>query len=266
MTHLTGNSDHTSIVRVSLDLLRLSWKKNYADRVLSLGAPSETSVSLREYFDCQAQLWENKYALNGSMRNRMRAFTSALSSCVPPGCKILDFGSGSGDITASCSYIGFNTIGVDQSSKMIERARERFSSLGLSFLLIDGSHPVLPFRSESFGAFIASSVLEYIPNLIAWLSELRRVCQKDAIGVITVPNLRRPIRLIEAAEQRFYGLARNRWPNARFLRWNRSAYLQFSTVRLREKQWRSALTESGWHCFAVTSRQSPLVMLHLRAF
>lgn len=252
-----------------IENLSVTQKRTAPARVISrmklVQEATDASLSVREYFDGQADLWENKYAPKGSMRNRMRAFTSALSSCVPPGCKILDFGSGSGDIMASCSHIGFNAIGVDQSSKMIERARQRFSSLSISFLLIDGSHAVLPFRSGCFGAFIASSVLEYIPDHIDWLRELRRVCQKDAIGLVTVPNLRRPIRLIEAVEQRFYGLTRNRWPNAKFLTCERAAYLQFSTIRLHERQWTRALAESGWNCFAVTSRQSPLMMLHLRA-
>lgn len=219
--------------------------------------------SVKSYFDLEARHWEEKYELHGSMHKRIAEFTSTLKAYVPRGSSILDFGCASGDITAHYLAAGFRPTGIDQAEQMIQRARERFARFDIPFVLLDRDK--LPFSSGSFSAFTASSVFEYTENYLEWFHELRRVCTKDALGLITVPNIKHPIRSAERLECQLYDLLRKCRSGSAVLNAFRASYLRLSKVRLSKEAWTKALKASGWECFGTTGQSTPLIMFKLRA-
>ncbi len=223
------------------------------------------SSSLAQYFDLEANQWERKYAPSGSMRKRVAAFTSALADYLPQGSSILDFGCGSGDITAGCLAAGYKPTGIDQASEMVRRARERFGDRSIPFCCLSGSHPELPFAARSFDAFIASSVLEYTASYLEWLRELRRVCVDDGLGLVTVPNVSHPLRALEHIENKLYDALRKYRPKSKIARTCRASYLHFSNVRLTEEEWENAFALSGWRCVGTSGHRTPLLMFRLRS-
>jgi ubiquinone/menaquinone biosynthesis C-methylase UbiE len=223
----------------------------------------DSALSVKSYFDFEAKEWEGKYGPAGSMHRRIETFTSALQAYVMKDSPILDFGCGSGDITAHYLAAGFRPTGIDQAEQMIQRARERFACFDIPFVLLDRDK--LPFSSGSFRAFTASSVFEYTENYLEWFGELRRVCTKDALGLVTVPNTKHPIRSAEWLECHLYDLLRKCRSGSTVVNAPRTSYLRLSKVRLSKEAWTKALKAGGWECFGTTGHSTPLIMFKLRA-
>jgi ubiquinone/menaquinone biosynthesis C-methylase UbiE len=222
----------------------------------------DESGILREYFDEVATDWESKYSSSGSMYWRIPKFADALQSRVPPGAGVLDLGCGSGDITAACASRGYEMVGIDQSSEMIARARSRFHDLKIVFEGCSISTKVpLPYENGRFGAFLASSVLEYVPEPRSCLAELRRVCSEAAFGFLTVPNLYHPIRMIERAERKLRDLA----PKWACLGLSRKRYLDLSNSRLSLSEWTRVFSEAGWEVVDIQGLRTPLLFFVLKA-
>jgi ubiquinone/menaquinone biosynthesis C-methylase UbiE len=222
----------------------------------------DESGILREYFDEVAPNWESKYSSSGSMYWRIPKFAGALQARVSPGACVLDLGCGPGDITAACASRGFEMVGIDQSSEMIARARSRFHDLKVVFDVcsISTKEP-LPYENGRFGSFLASSVLEYVPEPRSCLAQLWRVCSEGAFGFLTVPNLYHPIRMIERAEQKLRALA----PNWACLGLSRRRYLELSNSRLSLSQWTRVFSEAGWEVIDIQCVRTPLLFFVLKA-
>ncbi len=60
---------------------------------------------------------------------------------------------------------------------------------GYQVILTDVSEAPLPFRPNTFGAVIASEVLEHLVNPDNFVREIHRVIRTDGIFVLTTPNL-----------------------------------------------------------------------------
>jgi len=194
------------------------------------------------------------------MYHRIPKFADALQSRVSPGACVLDFGCGSGDITAACAIRGYEMVGIDQSSEMIARAHSRFHDLKIVFEVCSTREP-LPYENGRFGSFLASSVLEYVSEPRSCLAELRRVCSETAFGFLTVPNLYHPIRMIERAERKLRDLA----PKWACLGLSRKRYLDLSNTRLSLSEWTRVFSEAGWEVVDIQSLRKPLLFLVLKA-
>jgi ubiquinone/menaquinone biosynthesis C-methylase UbiE len=223
----------------------------------------DSALSVKSYFDLEAQHWEEKYKLHGSMHPRIAEFTFALEAYIPKGSPILDFGCGSGDITAYYLAAGYKPTGIDLAEQMIRWARERFACFDIPFVLLEDCE--LPFSSGVFSAFTASSVFEYTENYLTWFRELRRVCTKNALGLVTIPNMKHPVRSAEWLECYLYDLLRKHRSGSKVINSRRASYLQLSKVRLSKEAWTKALEATGWKCFDVSGRGTALIMLKLRA-
>ncbi len=108
-------------------------------------------------------------ALLGRLRRRaLRAATG----------DVLEVGIGSG---ASLSYYppGCRITGVDLSPVSLEHARRRAAEMGLDITLLEGDAQALPFEDSSFDTCVSQLSLCTIPDPLAALRELRRVCRPD---------------------------------------------------------------------------------------
>lgn len=96
---------------------------------------------------------------------------------VRPGEHVLDVGIGPGLLCADMAPIvgeQGRIAGVDQSAAMISVARERCADFGWTdFRESDATE--LPFEDASFDLVTSTQVYEYVPDMAAALSEVRRV-------------------------------------------------------------------------------------------
>lgn len=156
------------------------------------------------FFDRAALGWSNRYEEDASFFQRKQSILAAVNALVPEGARLLDFGCGAGDLSSACLRSGYRVVGSDVAKGMLVQARERLTAEGYvpSVVGLEEGSPLLPFDDLSFGGCVASSVLEYVPDVLATLTELARVLEPGACLVATVPNsealLRRKEWLLQA--------------------------------------------------------------------
>lgn len=88
------------------------------------------------------------------------------------GGQVLDVATGTGLVAQALLARGFRVTGLDQSSEMLVRARERFSD---RVELVEGSADELPFDDASFDHLTFTYLLRYVDDPAATLAELARV-------------------------------------------------------------------------------------------
>lgn len=86
-----------------------------------------------------------------------------------PGERILDLGSGDGQLTARLAAAGANVVGVDASEAMVSAARSR------GIVAEVASAESLPFADASFDAVFSNAVLHWVRNQDAMMAEVHRV-------------------------------------------------------------------------------------------
>ncbi len=212
------------------------------------------------YFDSLAGTWEAHYSAEGSMRGRLDRFRVPLMSQILPPAPVLDFGCGSGDLSAYLAEAGYEIHGVDRARAMIQRARKRFASPLMEFSEVQNAQ--LPFFDGQFAACVSSSVLEYVAPLAIYLTELRRVVKKGGVALVTVPNPYHPVRMVESMEKTLWSMIPrigNHWPEGRV------RYLNASVNRMRPEQWRREMAAARWRVEWVEGTSKPLVMICARA-
>jgi ubiquinone/menaquinone biosynthesis C-methylase UbiE len=74
---------------------------------------------------------------------------------------------------------GVHTTAIDLSPRMLERARKRANTLNLDVNLQEMDVQHLDFADDSFDTVFATFVFCSVPDPVAGLQELRRVCKPD---------------------------------------------------------------------------------------
>jgi SAM-dependent methyltransferase len=105
---------------------------------------------------------------------------------VAPGTRVLDIGCGAGQLALMAARAGANVTGVDIAANLIEQARERARSEGLSVHFDEGDAEALPYPDASFDlvASLIGAMFAPRPELVA--SEMLRVCRSG--GRIAMAN------------------------------------------------------------------------------
>ncbi len=106
------------------------------------------------------------------------------------GLRTLDVACGSGygaRLLAAGGAAG--VIGVDLSAEAIHYARTTFATVGVSFLVADGT--ALPLPRASRDAIVSFETLEHVPDQHAFLREMARVLRSGGLFICSTPN--RPI-------------------------------------------------------------------------
>lgn len=218
-----------------------------------------------EFFSRFANDWGTFYAPNGGMQARVTRFHSAIAARLPKGATILDFGCGTGDLTAAIRSSGYEAVGTDASPVMISFARQRNHLIASTFFetTSDGTIPVAANTCE---AVIASSVLEYLPEIPPVISEFNRVLRPGGLVFATVPNPGHRIRRIEGRAQRVLANWFGIWLSTSspwFLR-RRLQYLIISVNRFDNSGWEQLFRAGGFTLLSVADPDSTLPMLILQ--
>jgi len=132
-----------------------------------------------------------EYLMFGKWRKQILSDLSGL---------VLDIGVGTGK---NLKYYPDNCkiVGMDVSSKMLEHAKKRAENLdNVSLFVMDGEH--LAFENHSFDYVITTFVLCSIPDPVAALKEMKRVCKPDGM-VINMEHMKSEHAILSMIEDIF---------------------------------------------------------------
>ncbi len=99
-----------------------------------------------------------------------------------PGRRLLDAGSGTGELCDAAALDGFDVLGIDSSGDMVSVARQLHP--GLRFERADLIH--LPFADETFDAVTSNFVVNHTVDPRKSLHEIHRVLGHRGVAVVTV--------------------------------------------------------------------------------
>lgn len=217
----------------------------------------------RRFFDREAASWSSEYRPSGHMADRIKRFLIALRSLCPGPGEVLDFGCGSGEIAAALADSGWRVAGYDLSPMMIEAARAKWPDRPIEWGTIEpGAN--LPFPNRRFDIAISSSVLEYLENLPAHLSEIARVLRPGGWYLATIPDMRHPAREAEVRKQL---VALNPVLNAltRLTPWRSTyEYLRLSINRHPLSEWSELFRGAGLDPVLPERCEHPLALITAR--
>ncbi len=145
------------------------------------------AADVQEHFATLARTgaWDDLYegpetAANVSFRVRLAL---ALELLPAEAREVLDVGCGPIPLAPPILSRGARYTGLDQSLDMLLRARGRDARAHL----VRGAFP-LPFAPESFDAVVALGLLEYLPDPLPMLGEMRRVTRSGGIVIVSIPK------------------------------------------------------------------------------
>jgi phosphatidylethanolamine/phosphatidyl-N-methylethanolamine N-methyltransferase len=119
---------------------------------------------------------------------------------IRPGDRVLEVGVGTG-INASLYPRDCSVCGIDLSSSMLEKARERVWRKGLRNVRLqemDAAH--MKFGDDTFDIVYAPYLISVVPDPVAVAREMRRVC-KPGGRIIFLNHFRSPNRLLASIER-----------------------------------------------------------------
>ena len=145
---------------------------------------------IRQRFDRRAV----QYLRNPITRWVGQSELSALRDMIPPSINrtgeypVLDFGCGTGRVTAMLLEMGFKVTGYDISPGMLEQAR-----------IAIGERPEVLFTADreaihgQWQLIVALGVLDYYKDTTALWSEWKQLLAPGGILLVTAPNARSPL-------------------------------------------------------------------------
>ena len=119
---------------------------------------------------------------------------------INPGDRVLEAGIGTG-INASMYPAHCSVVGIDLSSLMLEKARERVWRKGLRNVRLQKMDAAqMTFPDDSFDIVYAPYLISVVPDPVAVAREMRRVC-KPGGRIIVLNHFRSPNRLLASIER-----------------------------------------------------------------
>lgn len=129
-------------------------------------------------WDNRAQFWNERSVNmwdNGSRKNIIPFVEKHMNK----GSKVYDIGCGDGYGSYKLDKAGYDVVGMDLSSEMINRAKKRTVDDKISF--IQGDVTDLPFADNSCDGIMSINVLEWTEVPADALKQLSRVLKKDGL-------------------------------------------------------------------------------------
>ena len=101
---------------------------------------------------------------------------------------VLDVGCGTGYGTyeMASSIYNIKVMGIDISDEAINYAKEHYRHKNLDFLKMDCTN--LNFEQGTFDMVVSYEVIEHIKQVNDYLSEIKRVLNKEGVFIVSTPN------------------------------------------------------------------------------
>lgn len=119
------------------------------------------------------------------LRNIRFAELDIVTKLLSPDCNILEIGAGAGWQARELESRGFKVTAVDVNQSSAENYNYRNERV-FEIIQYDGHH--LPFENGCFDAVFSSNVLEHIPHVELFQSEIMRVLKKDGVAIHILPT------------------------------------------------------------------------------
>ena len=134
-------------------------------------SPQGESSSFKAF---EAAGWSDRAATYGALMARATVHaTEPLLDGVGEGTRVLEVGSGLGDLAAAAAARGAIVTGVDLAPAMVEAARRRHPELTFA----EGDAERLPFADDEFDVVLGAFVVNHLPDPERGVAELRRVAR-----------------------------------------------------------------------------------------
>jgi ubiquinone/menaquinone biosynthesis C-methylase UbiE len=99
------------------------------------------------------------------------------SADLPPGARVLDVATGSGNTALAAARRFCEVTGVDYVPELLDRARERAAAERLAATFTEGDAEDLPFPDASFDVVLSTLGVMFAPGQERAAAELLRVCR-----------------------------------------------------------------------------------------
>ena len=199
------------------------------------------------------------------MRSRIQRFVGAIEEFANLDTKILDFGCGSGELTRALSDKGWQVKACDISEEMLRRAENVTEENYIDWRLLREQRDLkLPFDDASFDVIMASSVFEYISTPEVYLHEFNRILANNGRILISVPDMRHPLRVAEEARRRNLILKVFRRICNLSLYGKDTDYLKYSITRYSPEDWLYLLKDCSFNPSSISVPSDPLLLLQAK--
>jgi ubiquinone/menaquinone biosynthesis C-methylase UbiE len=144
----------------------------------------ENKARARLFYKYLSKVYDriNPFVWNEQMRDEAIAMLD-----IEPGDRVLDVGCGTGFATEALLRETEEVYGLDQSAHQLQRAYAKFGKRG-PVRFHRGDAERLPFADDSFDVVWSSGSIEYWPNPVAALRELRRVARPGGRVLVVGPD------------------------------------------------------------------------------
>jgi 2-polyprenyl-6-hydroxyphenyl methylase/3-demethylubiquinone-9 3-methyltransferase len=197
-----------------------------------------TTLDAVGYHDQLAGSWEQRYE-KPSFQARLAVLAECLEGRDLSGTEWLDAGCGTGTLSRWLADQGCTVLGVDAAPQMISTAGTLTKSRathGVPRFELVRTIASLPLSSHSTDGILCSSVLEYVPDPEACLTEFARVLRPGGILLVSLPNAGSLIRRSQIGYRRL----------GQFFGKNWVAYLSHSKNQYSSSQFEPVLLNRGF--------------------
>lgn len=141
----------------------------------------------RFMYNRESTAWERQHD-EPKHREAVERIADELASMVVPPGPVADLGCGPGAHALALARRGYDVVGVDGSSGMVEVARKRAArdEVDATFEVHDVSAP-LRFADASLGGVLAILILQHLPNPAVFVAEIRRCLRPGGHVLIIAP-------------------------------------------------------------------------------
>lgn len=100
---------------------------------------------------------------------------------------ILDIGCGNGNVSFPLGYLGHDVLAIDISANLINKNSKKNKFKNLNFKTLDLNDSKFNL-SQKFDVVLLLDILEHLENPKQLLINIKKICKKDAILIISIPN------------------------------------------------------------------------------
>jgi ubiquinone/menaquinone biosynthesis C-methylase UbiE len=194
--------------------------------------PTQFATEAVAYHGSLAEGWEHRYR-KSSFQMRQAVLENCLQGRNLAGTLWLDAGCGTGTLARWLAARGCSVLGVDAAPEMVAAANQSLRSDShsdrLSFVHIK-TISRLALDDGSLDGILCSSVLEYLPDPSACLTELARVLKPRGLLLVSVPNRNSIARQLQLACHHLGSRFGQSW--CKFLDYSRNQYSKVEFDRL----------------------------------